>query len=42
MMYLSGIPHNKIVSNKIIEEVVALVENKVKEIKFKNDSNRKN
>ena len=33
MMYLSGIPHHKIASDKIIEEVVALVENKSKELK---------
>ena len=33
MMYLSGIPHQKVASNKVIEEVVALVENKVKELK---------
>ena len=32
MMYLSGIPHHKIPSNKIIDEVVTLVENKSKEI----------
>ncbi len=33
MIYLSGIPHHKIVSNKIIEEVVKLVERKSKELK---------
>ena len=33
MMYLSGIPHHKIPSNKIIDEVVTLVENKSKEIR---------
>ena len=33
MMYLSGIPHQKVASDKVIEEVVALVENKVKELK---------
>ena len=33
MMYLSGIPHHKVVSEKIIEEVVELVESKSKEIK---------
>ena len=33
MMYLSGIPHHKIASDKIIEEVVTLVENKSKELK---------
>jgi len=34
MMYLSGIPHKKVVSKKIIEQVVALVESKAKEIKI--------
>ena len=33
MLYLSGVPHKKIVSGKIIEQVVTLVENKAKEIK---------
>ena len=33
MMYLSGIPHHKVASDKIINEVVHLVENKSKEIK---------
>ena len=33
MMYLSGIPHHKVASNKIIDEVVTLVENKSKEVK---------
>jgi len=33
MMYISGLPHHKVPSNKIIEEVVALVENKSKELK---------
>ena len=33
MMYLSGLPHHKIASEKIIEEVVSLVENKSKEFK---------
>jgi len=33
MMYLSGIPHHKVVSNNIIEEVVNLVEKKSKELK---------
>ena len=32
MMYLSGLPHHKIASEKIIEEVVTLVENKAKEL----------
>jgi len=31
MMYLSGLPHHKVVSDKIIEEVVTLVEEKSKE-----------
>ena len=31
-MYLSGVPHHKIASDKIIEEVVALVEKKSKEL----------
>ncbi len=33
MMYLSGIPHHKVASGKIINEVVTLVENKSKELK---------
>ena len=33
MMYLSGIPHHKVPSSKIIEEVVALVEKKAKKSK---------
>ena len=33
MMYLSGLPHHKVVSNKIIEEVVSLVEKKSKELR---------
>ena len=33
MMYLSGLPHQKVASNKIIEEVVTLVEKKSKELK---------
>ena len=33
MMYLSGIPHHKVASSKIIEEVVSLVENKSKELR---------
>jgi (E)-4-hydroxy-3-methylbut-2-enyl-diphosphate synthase len=33
MMYLSGLPHHKVASDKIIEEVVDLVENKSKELK---------
>ena len=33
MMYLSGLPHRKVASDKIIEEVIRLVENKSKELK---------
>ena len=33
MMYLSGLPHHKVANDKIIEEVVTLVENKSKELK---------
>jgi len=33
MIYLSGIPHHKVVSEKIIDEVVTLVENKSKEFR---------
>ena len=33
MMYLSGVPHHKIASKKIIEEVVSLVEKKSKELR---------
>ena len=33
MMYLSGIPHHKVPSNKVIEEVVALVEKKSEELR---------
>jgi (E)-4-hydroxy-3-methylbut-2-enyl-diphosphate synthase len=32
MVYLSGLPHHKIVSNEIIEEVVSLVEKKSREL----------
>ena len=32
MIHLSGLPHHKVASNKIIEEVVNLVENKSKEL----------
>ena len=35
MMYLSGIPHHKIASIDIVDEVVKLVENKVVELKQK-------
>ena len=33
LMYLSGLPHHKVASDKIIDEVVALVEEKSKELK---------
>ncbi len=33
MLYLSGLPHKKIASRKIIEQVVTLVENKAKKIR---------
>ena len=33
MMYLSGLPHHKVASNKIIEEVVTLVKKKSEELK---------
>ena len=33
MMYLSGLPHHKVASNKIIQEVVKLVEKKSKELR---------
>ena len=33
MMYISGLPHHKVASDKIIKEVVTLVENKSKELK---------
>ena len=33
MIYLSGLPHHKVASNKIIEEVIGLVEKKSKELK---------
>ena len=33
MMHLSGLPHHKVASDKIIEEVIRLVENKSKELK---------
>ena len=32
MVYISGLPHHKVASNKIIEEVVSLVENKSREL----------
>ena len=35
MMYLSGLPHHKVASDKIIEEVVTLVEKKSKELRSK-------
>ena len=33
MMYLSGLPHHKVASDKMIEDVVSLVENKSKELR---------
>ena len=33
MLYLSGLPHKKVASRKIIEQVVTLVESKAKEIR---------
>ena len=33
MMYLSGLPHHKVASNKIIDEVVTLVEKKSEELR---------
>jgi (E)-4-hydroxy-3-methylbut-2-enyl-diphosphate synthase len=33
MMYISGLPHHKVASSKIIEEVVELVEKKSLELK---------
>ena len=33
MLYISGLPHRKVATNKMIEEVVALVENKSKELR---------
>jgi len=33
MIHLSGLPHHKVASNKIIEEVVSLVENKSRELR---------
>ena len=35
MVYIKGVPHHKVASDKIIDEVVNLVENKSKEIKNK-------
>ena len=32
LLYLSGVPHDKVASSDIINEVVKLVEKKVKEI----------
>ena len=33
MMYLSGLPHHKVATDKIIEEVISLVEKKSKELR---------
>jgi len=32
-MYISGLPHHKVASDKIIDDVVSLVENKSKEVR---------
>ena len=32
MMYISGLPHHKVASNKMIEEVISLVEKKSQEL----------
>jgi len=32
MLYLSGLPHHKVASEKIINEVITLVEKKSKEL----------
>ena len=32
LLYLSGVPHTKVPSSKIIDRVVELVEKKIKEI----------
>ena len=32
MMYLSGLPHHKVASNKMIEEIISLVEKKSQEL----------
>ena len=32
MVYISGLPHHKVASNKVIEEIISLVENKSKEL----------
>ena len=33
MIHLSGLPHHKVPSDKIIQEIISLVENKSKELK---------
>ncbi len=33
MLYISGLPHHKVATDKMIDEVVNLVEGKSKEIK---------
>ena len=33
MMYISGLPHHKVASNKMIEEIISLVEKKSQELK---------
>ena len=41
LLYLSGIPHQKVVNEEIINQVVQLVEEKAKEKIAKYDSKRK-
>jgi (E)-4-hydroxy-3-methylbut-2-enyl-diphosphate synthase len=33
MMYISGLPHHKVATDKMIDEVVSLIEKKSKELK---------
>ena len=33
MMYISGLPHHKVATNKMVDEVVSLVEKKSEELK---------
>ena len=40
LLYLSGIPHTKVPSSEIISKIIKMVEEKVKEKKSINDSNR--
>ena len=41
LLYLSGVPHSKVVSTEIIDRVVQLVEEKVREKNLSNDTDRK-